>query len=78
MKEYEDYFRTKEHIESENPESFTWTSIDSSGLAEIMEIAKEHGYTYHLVCYDEPTTFKTALGDEIVMMHRRTMVFNKN
>lgn len=74
MREYEDYFRVRDHIAEENPESIVWTAINSTGLAEVMEMAEQHGYTYKLNCYDETVNFN---GDSI-LIHRRTMIFIKD
>lgn len=74
MKEYEDYFRVREHISEENPESIVWTAINSTGLAEVMEMAEQHGYTYKLNCYDE----NVDLHGDSVRIHRRTMIFIKD
>lgn len=71
MKIYDDYFRTIEHIKDEIPEIVTWTHIDSTGLAEVMEEAKKHGFDYRLECYDKPMDFH----GETFMHHERTMVF---
>ena len=73
MKIYEDYFRTKEHIENEEPETVVWTSVNSTGLAEMMELAEIHGYTHKLECYDE----NVRIGNDLVECHRRTMVFTR-
>lgn len=73
MKEYEDYSRTYRHIESEDPEAFVWTQINSTCLAEVMELAENHGYSYRLNCYDE----NVVLGCDVVRIHRRQMIFTK-
>ena len=71
MKIYEDYFQTIRHITNEVPETVTWTRIESTGLAEVMEEAEKHGFDYRLECYDEPIDF----NGETIMRHVRAMVF---
>lgn len=73
MREYDDYFRTYDHIKSCNPEAFVWKGINSTGLAEVMELAEQNGYTYKLNCYDEALNF----NGEIINHHVRSMIFTK-
>lgn len=70
MKIYDNAFQTYKHLESKNSESCTWEDINSTALAEIMELAEKNGYKYNLECFDYPTSFGAVI-------HRRTMVFIK-
>lgn len=73
MKIYEDYFSTYRHIESNNPESCTWTHIDSTGLAEVIDLAQQNGYGFKFNFYDEDFTF----NGETFPRHRRTLILFK-
>ena len=76
MKTYDDYFRAIKHVESDDPEAFTWLGIESTGLAEVLEEAEKHGYAYRLNCYDEQLHFRLPGGD-IIDHHVRSMIFWK-
>lgn len=73
MKIYDNYFDACRHIERDDPEAFTWKGIESTGLAEVMEEAEKHGYSYKLKCYDEVFEF----GGDKVDHHVRSMIFYK-
>ena len=70
MKLCANYFDVVRHLEEDKEDDFTWTSIDSTGLTEVMELASSKGYRYHLNCYDT-----NVYGG--FTFHRREMVFTK-
>lgn len=75
MKIYDNYFDVCRHIERDDPEAFTWKGIESTGLAEVMEEAEKHGYSYKLNCYDEVLEFATLPCGDKVDHHVRSMIF---
>lgn len=77
MKTYDNYFSAIRHVNSDDPESFTLVGIESTGLAEVMEEAEKHGYSYKLNCYDEVFEFSTLPGGDKVEHHVRSMIFYK-
>lgn len=77
MKIYDNYFDVFRHIERDDSEAFTWKGIESTGLAEVMEEAEKHGYSYKLNCYDEVLEFCTLSGGDKVDHHVRSMIFYK-
>ena len=74
MKIYEDYFSTYRHIESNNPESCTWTRIDSSGLAEVIDLAVQNGYGFRFEFYNEEFSFK----EDTFSLRRRSIILFKD
>lgn len=68
IRTYDDAFRTYRHIENKFNEPFRWVGVDSTSLAEIMELAENNGYTYKLEWFDEPNDFG-------IVIHKRAMVF---
>ena len=70
---YDDYFRTVRHIEAKTPEAVLWKGVDSTSLAEVMELAEQNGYEYKLHCYDEVLHLNPPVGD--ITHHVREMLF---
>ena len=76
MKIYDDYFRAIKHVQNDDPGSFTWIGIESTGLAEVLEEAEKHNYLYKLHCYEEMLDLKLPNGEQ-VEHHVRSMIFWK-
>lgn len=73
MVTFDDYFRTVKHIESKTPEAVLRKGVDSTTLAEVMELAEQNGYEYKLHCYDEVVHLSQPVGD--ITQHVREMLF---
>jgi len=71
MKLYDDFFSTYHHLQDEVAEAVTLTNANTSGLAELMEEADKHGYTYTLNCYEKPVEFDSMC----FKTHVREMIF---
>lgn len=74
MKKYTSYFQVRDHFANELSEAFVWENIESCGLAETMEEAEKHGYTYKLNCYEKVWEFEGHKYSE----HTRAMIFTPN
>ena len=73
MENYDDYFRTYRHIEANKPEAVRWVGIDSTGLAEVIELAIKNGYSFAFDFYDEPS----KIDGVNYPIHRRAIIFTK-
>lgn len=73
MKTYDNCFDVFQHLVDGNNEAFRWKGINSTSLADVMELAEKKGFLHMLDCYDE----ELMIRGESVENHVRAMIFVK-
>lgn len=73
MKTYDNCFDVFQHLVDGNNEAFRWKGINSTSLADVMELAEKKGFLHMLDCYDE----ELMIRGEAVEHHVRAMIFVK-